>query len=209
MIRALLEQFTGYPALWLACATSGILAPMPEDFPLVYAGTKVADGSWTWGTTLAVAVVGVATRDVVAWSVGRFLGDYVLHRSWVRRLIGRKSLDRAQRIVTRHGALAVFFGRFFVGFRAPVFAVSGAMGVPLTAFAAYDLAGLVVAVPLAVGVGYAFGPEVTEVLALVVERTRTAIAIGVVLAVPYVWWKVSSARLQAQAEVDDEEKEVV
>ncbi|MCB9684741.1 MAG: DedA family protein [Alphaproteobacteria bacterium] len=209
MVRALLEQFSGYPALWLACATSGILAPMPEDFPLVYAGTRVADGSWTWGATLAVAVLGVATRDLIAWTVGRLLGDWLLHRHWIRALVGRKSLDRAQRIVTRHGSVAVLFGRFFIGFRAPVFAVAGAMGVPLRAFAAYDLVGLVVAVPLAVAVGYEFGPSVTEALAAVVERTRLVIAIAVLLGVPYVAWKVSAARFRARAGVDDEEKEVV
>ncbi len=207
MIRALVEQFSGYPALWLACATSGILAPMPEDFPLVYAGARVAEGSWTWPATLAVAFLGVGTRDLVAWSVGRLLGDWLLHRESVRRLVGRKAIDRARRMVIRHGPVAVLFGRFFIGFRAPVFAVAGAMGVPLRPFAAYDAIGLVVAVPIAVAVGYEFGPAMADAILMVIERARTLLAIGAVLLVPWLAWKLSLAGAAPHATVE-EEKEV-
>jgi membrane protein DedA with SNARE-associated domain len=206
LVRALVEQFVGYPALWLACVTSGILAPMPEDFPLVYAGARVAEGSWTWPAALAVAFLGVGLRDLIAWSVGRLLGDWLLHRESVRRIVGRRSIDRARRMVTRHGAWAVLIGRFLVGFRAPVFAVAGAMGVPLRSFAGIDALGLMVAVPLAMLVGYEFGAAVAVGLATVVERARWWVAGAVIVAVAVLAWRRSAALASAAGPIDEGEE---
>lgn len=185
MIRDLLQSITGYPGLLLACIGSGLVVPLPEDFPLLYAGARVAAGEWSWSLVLLLGMVGVAIRDVIAWGIGRTLGDTMLHRPAIRRFLGGKKLDRASGMVRDHGALAVFFGRFFVGFRAPVFVVAGAGGIPLRAFLLYDGIGLLVAVPVTVVLGWAFGEPLAELVFWTLQRARVVVGVSVALAVAW------------------------
>ena len=194
MIRTLIESVTGYPGLMFACAASGILLPLPEDFPLLYAGMRIADGTWGWSATIAVALVGVAVRDALAWTLGRVVGDLLLRREGFRRWLGGRAIDRAQRLITRHGASAVLLGRFMIGFRTPMFAVAGAMGVPLRSFAAWDALGLLVAVPLSIVLGYAFGQPLADAVFLVLQRTRLLVGLLVVAAVEMALWRVHLQR---------------
>src|SRR5690606_41205749 len=96
-------------------------------------------------------------RDLVAYGVGRVLGEWLLAQPIAQRLIGRKRIARTRRMVEARGAGAVLFGRFLIGMRASVFLVTGAMGVSFRRFLFWDLVGLVVPVPAVVGPGHAFG----------------------------------------------------
>ena len=97
MVRILIENSLGYPGLFLACAGSGIFVPVPEDVPLLYAGTRIASGMWSWPVTLMVAWVGVGARDVTSWAVGRFLGKWLLDTGRARWLLGGRRIERADR----------------------------------------------------------------------------------------------------------------
>lgn len=195
----------GYPSLWMACASSGVLVPVPEDLPLVWAGIQVADGAWAVLPTLAVAIVGVGCRDLAMWSIGRALGRVLLDGDRGRFLFGRRNLAWAHGFVERHGPKAVLFGRFLVGFRAPVFAAAGAVGVPFRSFVLFDGIGLLVAVPLAVSVGWAFGHPVVALLTGVLAWARAWVAPLVVLTIAValgtVQWRRSASRRQAAEKV--------
>lgn len=202
MIQELLEGMSGYPGLFLACVGSGIVFPVPEDFPLLYAGARIQSGAFSWPGTLAVATVGVALRDLAAWALGRVLGDTLLHRDWVRALVGARRLERARTLVSQHGAASVLAGRFLIGFRAPVFLLSGAMGIPLRAFVVYDGLGLLVAVPLVVVLGWAFGAPISDGAFWVFERARLAVV--VVVAIAAIGLLVRRLRAPGPSAVDDE-----
>jgi membrane protein DedA with SNARE-associated domain len=164
---------SGYTSLWAACASSGVLVPVPEDLPLILAGILVADGQWSWFPAVLVAVFGVLTRDILAWGVGRVLGSLILDDERASRWLHRPTVERAQRLVTRHGAAAVLIGRFMIGFRVPFFAVAGAMGVSFREFVWWDFLGLWVAVPVAMGLGYWFGHPLHGAATTITEVGRT------------------------------------
>lgn len=192
MIRDLIESVTGYSGLFVFCVMAGLLVPLPEDFPLLYAGVRIAAGEWGWTATLLVGTVGVFVRDLIAWGIGRVCGAWLLHTPWVGRIVGEAKLARAQAIVSSHGASAVLMGRFLIGFRSPVFMVAGAMGVSARAFALWDLVGLLLAVPITVGLGYAFGEPIADVVFWILQRTRLMVLCGTVAAVAVVWWRLRS-----------------
>jgi membrane-associated protein len=170
MVRELMETGWGYPGLWLACFGSGLFVPVPEDVPLMYAGIRVSQGAWSWPATLMVAFFGAATRDVVCWMVGRHLFGWMIHTGRFSWLVNPRRVERAERLLRRHGAMAVMMGRFMVGFRVPFFVTAGAMGIPLRSFVAYDSLGLMVAVPLAVSLGFWFGEPIAELTAVMLNR---------------------------------------
>lgn len=204
MIRILIENSLGYPGLFLACAGSGIIFPVPEDVPLLYAGTRIASGAWSWPLTLGIAWVGVVIRDLLSWGFGRYLVRWALDSGRARWLIGGRRLERARRLVTNHGAAAVLLGRFMVGFRTPVFVAAGAMGVSWRSFVVFDAAGLTIAIPLAVGLGYWFGSPIAELAASMLQRASTVVTLAAVVVVVVVVWRAMSSPAEPVSTAEDD-----
>jgi membrane protein DedA with SNARE-associated domain len=193
----ILARVASYPGIYALCATAGILVPVSEDVPVLYAGLLVGTDKLSLFPTLAVAFAGVWTRDMIAYSVGWFLGRAVLENRFVRRFLGQGHIDRALESVSRRGGVAVITGRFMVGIRASVFLTSGALGVRPTQFVLYDTLGLCFTVPLTVGLGYFFGePAVGGVIWLVQHKTvGIAVVLGILAVVVGVWtWRRRRAK---------------
>lgn len=150
-----------YPTLFVACVLSGWLIPVPEDVVLLWAGLRIGEGVFAWAPTLLVSTAGVGLRDLLAWGFGR-LGGHLLETGWLSRLVSAKNVARARTWVVRHGNVAVFAGRFMVGFRVPVFVAAGAAGVPLRSFAWVDGLGLLIAVPVTIALGERYGVAFVE-----------------------------------------------
>lgn len=199
MIRELVESVSGYPGLFAFCAISGLVVPLPEDFSLLYAGARIGNGDWAWAPTLIVALLGVMTRDVFAWGIGRYFGGWLLETVWADRLIGARRLQRARRLVEVHGSAAVLFGRFLIGFRAPVFMVSGAMGIDLRRFVLWDVLGLLIAVPGMIGLGYAFGAPMSDLVFWILQRTRLVVVGTALVGGLWLWWRLRERSSDARS----------
>lgn len=191
-----LAAVTSYPGIFFLCAASGTLVPVPEDLALLYAGIQIANGKLGLTLTLVAALSGVLLRDLIVYGVGYWFGRAVLERPWLRRFMGDHRVDSALEMVAHRGGMAVFIGRFMVGVRASVFLVAGAFGVRPAQFLVYDVAGLVIAVPLVVVFGYFVGqPAVDLLLWGLQHRTGAMVALFSVLALAVgAWWWWSRSR---------------
>ncbi len=180
----LLDKVVSLPVLFGLCLASGIAAPWPEDVPVLVAGIAADSGRLGVLPSLAVAIVGVLCRDLVFFGAGHFLGEQVLRRPWVVRIVGASRLDKARELIGQRGAQAVLFGRFLIGFRTPVFLTSGALGVPLRSFLLWDVIGLLVMIPIMFALGYFFGEPALLWLQWVIAQTGPVVAVvGVAIVV--------------------------
>ncbi len=161
---------TGYLLLFWVCLTSGLLIPAPEDLALVVAGVQVSDGVLELLPTIAVASVAILLRDALFFGVGRVLGEKVLERPLVRRVVGDDAIARARGLVERRGSLAVLAARAMLGFRTAGFLVAGAMGVRRSAFLLWDCIGLALSVPLVLGLGMVLGDQATVGIAWMADH---------------------------------------
>jgi membrane protein DedA with SNARE-associated domain len=185
VFESLVADPNAYLAVFFMCTMAGLLIPVPEDLPLLYTGARIHQGEMEYAPALIAVLLGVAIRDALAYGLGRFVGDKILTRPGALRIFGAARLARTRRLVDRFGGRAVLLGRFMVGLRAPLFAVSGAMGMPAARFFAWNFAGLVVAVPLVVVLGDVIGQPLIDAGNWFVERWRIA---GPVLLVSLVVW---------------------
>ena len=146
----------------------GLGLPMPEDIALLAGGYLAHKGVTRYPITLVVALLGVITGDNSLYFIGRGVGSNLLAFFGLKKskhptaTIPRTTSIGCSVFMHRHGHLAIFYARFFAGFRALVYLSAGSLGVPPSRFFLYDLAGAAISVPIVVTLGYVFGEQIEK-----------------------------------------------
>ena len=122
-------------------STALVAVVLPGELALVVAGVFVARGQASLGIVIVVAVLAAIAGHAVSYELGRRYGLRVLHSRLLHRYA--RALDGAASLVTRHGALAVFLGRWMNVGRIVVPLLVGAGRMPYRAFALYNGLGAV------------------------------------------------------------------
>jgi len=152
-------SYLGVFAFLVAC---GLGFPSPEEVALIGGGYAVYKAGGGWGACLAmvaVAMLGVLVGDVILYSIGRRVGESAERVPIIGRHLTPDRMEQARGMFQRHGAKAVFFGRFLFGIRAVTFFVSGSMRVPLTTFVLMDGLAALISVPISVILAWHFGGQ--------------------------------------------------
>ncbi len=168
LISGYIEHFT-YAGLFVILMLCGLGLPMPEDVALLAGGYLAHKGVTRYPITLVVALLGVIAGDNSLYFIGRGVGSNLLAFFGLKRSKSAddessNNLDRLHVFMHRHGHLAIFYARFFAGFRALVYLSAGSLGVPPSRFFLYDLAGAAISVPVVVTLGYVFGEQIEKVI---------------------------------------------
>ena len=114
------------------------------------------------------SLLGVIAGDNSLYFIGRGVGSNLLTWFGLKKSTvpddDSNNVDRLYAFMQRHGHLAIFYARFFAGFRAIVYLSAGSLGVPPSRFFIYDLAGAAISVPVVVTLGYVFGEQIEQVI---------------------------------------------
>ena len=147
-----------YPVLLSILVIASLGIPIPEDIPLIAAGVllKTHPGIATWQGTIAVAMVGIMSGDLVLYNLGRWWGPEVVNHRYVRRLLTPKRFVKLSAKFRRHGVWMVFFGRFFMGVRGAMCMTAGATRYPYWRFFLADAAGALLSIPFFIFLGWWF-----------------------------------------------------
>jgi membrane protein DedA with SNARE-associated domain len=169
LVSAYIEHFT-YAGLFVILMLCGLGLPMPEDLALLAGGFLAHKGITRYPITLVVSLLGVIAGDNSLYFIGRGVGSNLLRYFGLKKSTppedesSENNVDRLQAFMNRHGHLAIFYARFFAGFRALVYLSAGSLGVPPSRFFLYDLAGAAISVPIVVTLGYVFGDQLEQVI---------------------------------------------
>jgi membrane protein DedA with SNARE-associated domain len=176
----LLAVFT-LPALE---ASTLIGVVLPGETAVLLGGVFAHQGNLPLATVMIAAVLGAVAGDTVGYALGARLGPKLGTRTAGRR---GEQVQRARDFVRRHGAPAVFLGRWVPVLRALVPLIAGGSGMPYRRFARYNVTGGAVWGVAVAGLGYlaaaAYG-RATQVLGLAGAAIVLAFALfvaGVVL----------------------------
>lgn len=154
------ETYAGPFALFLACAASGLVMPVPEDVAILVAGWQVEQGTLAPLPAFAAALTGTLTRDTLAFLVGRVVADRLAESRFARRFGLGRVLRLRERMAER-AARAVFWARFAIGVRSILYFVGGTLDISFRRFLVLDLLGLLITTPLLLGLGGRYGTAAT------------------------------------------------
>jgi membrane-associated protein len=122
----------------------------PGETAVVIAGVLASQHRVSLSILLIVIAAAAITGDSVGYEIGRRFGDRVLDTRALRK--HRDKLVRAQDLLRRRGALAVFIGRFTALLRAIMPALAGSARMPYGRFLTFNALG-----GICWGTGFAIG----------------------------------------------------
>lgn len=204
-----------YIGVFLFLIACGLGFPSPEEVALIGGGYAIyqahpAPDGWPYMLLMiTVAMLGVLVGDSMLWFIGRRVGDHPEKVPIIGRHLTPKRMRRARSMFKKHGAKAVFFGRFLFGVRAVTFFVSGSLHVPLSTFLIMDGLAALLSVPISVFLAWYFGGELEQAfrwIGTLNEAIIIAVVVAVVIALAVLWKRRKA--LAALDEADDEGDDV-
>lgn len=175
----------------------------PGETAVVVGGVLAAQGRVELAWLLPVVVVAAVVGDSVGYEIGRRLGPRLVNMRVLRR--HRVGVEKAQDLIRRRGATAVFLGRFLALLRALMPALAGSSSLPYRRFLVFNASGGIVWGVGFVLVGYLAGAAYKKVEHLI--GTGSAIAFAALVVVAVIVWTVRRKRREHQAEREAEAAE--
>lgn len=206
-----------YIGVFLFLIACGLGFPSPEEVALIGGGYAIhqahpAPGGWPHMLLMiTVAMCGVLVGDSMLWFIGRRVGDHPEKVPFIGRHLNPKRMRKARAMFKKHGAKAVFFGRFLFGVRAVTFFVSGSLHVPLSTFLIMDGLAALLSVPISVFLAWYFGGELEQAFRWI-GTLNEALIVGIVVVVAIalaVLWKrrkaLATLHPSEEGEIDDDD----
>jgi membrane protein DedA with SNARE-associated domain len=128
------------------------LPPIPSEVILPFTGFLVAEGTFSFGSALAVALAGGLLGAYAAYAVGRWWRQRITGLGVGRLRLEQRHLDRMDRFFSRHGEVTVGVSRLVPVVRSYISYPAGTAKMEPARFGVYTLLG---SVPFAFALIYA------------------------------------------------------
>jgi membrane-associated protein len=174
----------GYLALALLVGGESLGLLLPGETAILTAGVLARSGGLDLALVLPVAAGAAIAGDGIGYLLGRRGVRMLLVMPGPRQEQRARFVERGERFFARHGAGAVFVGRWVVFARVTVPWLAGASGMPARRFFLYNaLGGISWSATVALA-GYAFGLAAAAVFT---SATVVVLALVLVLALRAAW----------------------
>jgi membrane protein DedA with SNARE-associated domain len=212
-VEVFLEYLSGntsiiiYILLFALLMLCGVGLPLPEDIPLVAVGYLAYAGEINLIIGIVVSLIGILIGDTIIYYLGSKFGYDIARYKILRRVFTRKRLRRSERFFQKHGAKAVFFGRFVAGVRAATFFISGMMKLRYSVFITLDSLAALLSVPLFILIGFYFGENLDH-LGKILNTVKHSVTLGAILIILlFILYYMRSANGNGNGEHEKTEKE--
>lgn len=154
---------TGYPGVVVLMALESMIAPIPSEAVMPFAGFLAFEGRFSLWGVIAASAVGSMIGSLISYFLGAFGGQFVVHRFGRFLLLREHHLRVTERFFARYGERAVFFSRFIPVVRHLISIPAGVGRMQMKKFLLYTLIGAALWNSILAYVGYALGSNWQEV----------------------------------------------
>ncbi|MGI8558308.1 MAG: DedA family protein [Solirubrobacteraceae bacterium] len=143
LLAALIDvaQNLGYPVLFLLVGAESMGVPVPGETALIVGGIAANQGRLSIAAVIAVAAAAAIIGDNVGFWIGRRGGRALLERPGPFEAGRRRVIEVGDPFFERHGAKAVFLGRWVLGLRVWAAWLAGASEMRWPTFLVWNAAG--------------------------------------------------------------------
>ena len=181
----------GYIAVFGLVGIESTGIPVPGETALIAAGVLAAKGQLSIALVILVAALGAIIGDNIGYVIGRTGGRALLERPGFLETHRREILVKGEPFFAKHGAKAVFLGRWVAGLRIAAAWLAGINRMPWHIFVFWNALGGI-AWSASVGLlAYALGPTAERIFKVV---GLAGVGLVVVLVLGFVAWRVGVGR---------------
>src|SRR5204862_1505971 len=159
-----LVEVAGYPLLFLLVMAESSGVPVPGETALITAAVLASRGKLEIELVIAIAAAAAIVGDNAGYLFSRKGGRWLLERPGHFERQRREVLRIGEPFFERHGAKAVFFGRFLLGLRVWASWLAGATRMPWRSFLFWNAAGGICWATLVGLIAYFLGDSATNAL---------------------------------------------
>ncbi len=170
------SQTIGYPLLFVLILAESAGIPLPGETALITAAAVAATGKLSIPVAILLASLAATIGDNLGFWFARRHGRRLLQRPGRFARQRRRVLEVGEPFFARHGAKAVFFGRWITGLRTWASWLAGASNMSWRSFAVWNATGAVSWATTVGLIGYLIGQSAGNTIALF-----GLVAIGAVL----------------------------
>jgi membrane protein DedA with SNARE-associated domain len=176
----------GLVLLFVLVSLESMGVPLPGETALITAGVLAAQGHYSIVSVIVVAAAGAIVGDNVGYWIGRKGGRALLERTPYIRDYFARVLPPSERFFNRHGAKAVFFGRFVSILRVTAAWLAGITHMPWWRFLFWNAAGGILWATAFGLIAYFAGRAVAEAINRYGLYAGIGLVVLIVLAIPVV-----------------------
>jgi len=173
----------GYAAVFLGVMLENAGLPLPGESVLLFGAFLAHRGGLRIGWVIANAFAGATAGGSLGYFVGYLGGPELVRRMRNRALFFGDRFDRAQATFQKHGAWAVFAGRFVLGLRVVVGLLAGALKMRFLQFFLVNALGALLWAATMGSIGYAIGSSWRRILHFVRDLDWTLLILVVAVAI--------------------------
>jgi membrane protein DedA with SNARE-associated domain len=178
-----IPQNLGYPVLFGLVMVESMGVPVPGETAIILSGLAANQGKLSIELVIVIAAAAAIIGDNIGFEIGRRGGRALLEKPGRFERQRRQMLDLADPFFAKHGAKAVFLGRWLAGLRVWAAWFAGASDMRWRTFFVWNAAGGI-CWATSVGLAAYFGGKAVE---QIIQKAGLygAIAVGVALIVLY------------------------
>ncbi|MBP7992669.1 MAG: DedA family protein [Candidatus Magasanikbacteria bacterium] len=134
-------QTVGYPGLAAMMALEAIIAPIPSELIVPFAGFLISDGQFTWLGVLIATTIGSLAGAYFLYALGRYGGRPLIAKwgHWV--LVKPEDVAKTEEFFGKHGRKAILISKFIPIIRSYISLPAGLSKMPLGPFFLYSAIG--------------------------------------------------------------------
>jgi membrane protein DedA with SNARE-associated domain len=156
----------GLPLLFIVVMLESFGIPLPGETALIFFGVLASKGNYDVVAVIAVAASAAIVGDNLGyWFLGRIGGRALFRRNKYLHRYSESVIPRAEKIMQRHGAATVFFGRFIAILRFTAAWVAGLGRMHWWKFLFWNAAGGIAWATLVALVAYYGGKAAADAIA--------------------------------------------
>jgi undecaprenyl-diphosphatase len=181
-----INAHVAYWALFALVATESSGVPVPGETALIAAGVLASDGRVHIEYVIVIAAVAAMVGDNIGYVIGRTGGRRLLERPGFLEHYRRGIIKHGEPFFARHGAKAVFLGRWIAGLRIAASWLAGINRMPWRRFLFWNALG---AIAWATSVGllaYWLGPTAEKIFRTV---GLAGVALAALAVAAFVLWR--------------------
>lgn len=191
-------QSTGYMSVFILMMLESMVAPVPSEAVMPFAGFLVESGEFTFAGVLIVSTFGSIIGSLISYYIGYFGGRPLVERFGKYLLLDKHHLDLTEKYFQKKGDTTIFICRFIPVVRHLISIPAGMGKMNIVKFSIYTIIGAALWNAFLTYVGIKLKSNWNEVIkySSVID---IVVVIGLVLVCFYAGYKLYSARKKSKA----------